>query len=84
LLERRSEFDVEPNFSFFVDPLHGDSASLRDTLLAAKEKELIALNNPTFRTFDIKLSRDRAERYLSKIPLPRAFLETIVQEHFST
>jgi hypothetical protein len=83
LLSREDEFGFTPNFTFYRDKLHGDSVCLRDTLLAAKEKELIALNNPTFRTFEIKLDEHRAENYLAKNPLPRAFLEQIVAKHFS-
>jgi hypothetical protein len=82
LAAHENEFEVTPNFTFNIDPLHGDSVCLRDTLMAAKEKELIALNNPTFRTFEIKLDDDRAKRYLTKIPLPQKFLEEIVQKHF--
>jgi len=74
---------VTPNFTFHVDPLHGDSVSLRETLLAAKEKDLIALNNPTFHTFDIKLSNQRATRYLANVPVPTAFFDRIVDEFFA-
>jgi hypothetical protein len=83
LLAKEVELGVTPNFTFFVDPFHGDSVCLRDTLLAAKEKELIALNNPTFRTFNIKLSPERAEHYLRKIPLPKEFLTGLVEKHFA-
>jgi hypothetical protein len=83
LVEHQKELGVTPNFTFAVDRLHGDSVCLRDTLLAAKEKELIALNNPTFRTFDIKLTDDRAERYLSRIPIKRDFLSRLVDKHFA-
>ena len=83
LVAREEEFAITPNFSFRVDPLHGDSVCLRDTLLAAKEKELIALNNPTFRTFEIKINKERAQKYLKKIPIPLNFLEDIVRKHFS-
>jgi hypothetical protein len=83
LLSREDEFGVTPNFTFYRDQLHGDSVCLRDTLLAAKEKELIALNNPSFRTFEIKLNPSRAQHYLSKIPLPRSFLDEIVAKHFA-
>ena len=84
LVANEKEFDLKANFSFFVDPYHGDSVCLRDTLTAAKEKELIAFNNPTFRTFDVKLSPERAEGYLSRNPIPRAFLEKVVETHFSS
>lgn len=83
LRQHEVEYDVKTNFSFYVDPMHGDSVCLRDTLLAAKEKELIALNNPTFKTFDVKLDARRAERYLSRTPLPRDYLFAVVNKYFS-
>lgn len=82
LLEAETEYDLRPNFSFYVDPYHGDSVCLRDTLTAAKEKELVSFNNPTFRTFDVKLSPERAERYLARNPVPRELLEKMVEAHF--
>lgn len=75
--------NIIPNFSFYIDPLHGDSVSLRETLLAAKEKELIALNNPTFHTFDIKIGENRALRYLKSTPIPPEFFDSIVDECFA-
>lgn len=83
LIEACEGFDVTPNFTFYIDPMHGDSVALRETLMAAKEKDLIALNNPTFHTFSVKLSDDRAERYLKNSPIPREFLDAIVQNHFA-
>lgn len=82
LVEAESTHDLQPNFSFYVDPYHGDSVCLRETLTAAKEKELIAFNNPTLRTFDVKLSPERAEHYLKRSPMPRDFLNSIVDAHF--
>ena len=82
LVAKEEDFDVTPNFTFNIDPLHGDSVSLRETLLAAKEKELIALNNPSFHTFDIRLSDQRANRYLASMPIPTAFLDEIVDQYF--
>jgi hypothetical protein len=76
------QYGVQLNFSFYVDPFHGDSVCLRDTLHAAKEKELIAYNNPTLRTFDVKLSQVRAEGYLARNPLPRDFFDRLVDRHF--
>jgi len=82
LLEAEANYDLRPNFSFYVDPYHGDSVCLRDTLTAAKEKELVSFNNPTFRTFDVKLTSQRAERYLERNPVPRELLEQMVEAHF--
>lgn len=83
LLKVEEQYDLRPNFSFYVDPYNGDSVTLRDTLTAAKEKELIAYNNPTLRTFDVKLNEERAERYLDRSPFPREFLEAVVDAHFA-
>lgn len=83
LVAREKDLDVTPNFTFFLDPIHGDSVSLRETLLAAKEKELISLNNPTFHTFDIRIDDERARRYLTKVPLPTEFLEDVVNQCFT-
>lgn len=82
LVSKEEELGVTPNFSFYVDPLHGDSVSLRETLLAAREKELISLNNPTFHTFDIKVDNIRAEKYLDELPLPIDFLNSVVDHCF--
>jgi hypothetical protein len=83
LMQNQVSLGVSPKFSFYVDPMHGDSACLRDTLHAAKQKELISFNNPTLRTFDVKLSDDRAREYLDKSPLPSAFLNQVVITYFS-
>ena len=83
LVAAESDYQIKANFSFYVDPQHGDSVCLRETLTAAKEKELVAFNNPTLRTFDVKLSDERAQRYLARSPLPRDFLERIVDTHFA-
>lgn len=83
LLKHEKEFGIKTDFTFRVDRQHGDSVCLRDTLHAAKEKALIALNNPTFRTFDIKLSNERALRYINKIPLTKEFLDNVVEKYFS-
>ncbi|MCZ7448135.1 hypothetical protein [Rhizobium rhizogenes] len=83
LVEAEDRYNIRPNFSFYVDPYHGDSVCLRETLTAAKEKELVSFNNPTFRTFDVKLSPDRAQRYIERNPVPRELLEQLVEAHFS-
>lgn len=82
LVEAEQDYDLQSNFSFFVDPYHGDSVCLRETLTAAKEKELVSFNNPTLRTFDVKLTEERAEYYLSRSPLPRDLLERMVESYF--
>jgi len=82
LVSAEQSHDLRPNFSFYVDPYHGDSVCLRDTLTAAKEKELVSFNNPTFRTFDVKLSPERAQQYLKRSPVPTELLEKMVDDYF--
>lgn len=84
LSENSDALDVTPTFTFVGDPLHGDSVALRETLIAAKEKELISLNNPTFHTFSIKLDPARAQRYLDRSPLDETFLTGLVDRFFTT
>lgn len=84
LVSNEERLGVMPNFTFYVDPFHGDSVSLRETLLAAREKELIALNNPTFHTFDIKVDDVRARKYLAELPLPTEFLNGVVDRCFAS
>jgi hypothetical protein len=78
LVDRIDDLDVLPAFSFERDGSHGDSATLRDTLMAARERKIIALNNPTLWTLEIKLPDERAIRYLKKNPLPQQFYEDLV------
>lgn len=82
LVGNEQSLGITANFTFYTDLLHGDSVSLRETLLAAREKELISFNNPTFHTFDIKLDERRARKYLDKVPLPEHFLNQVVDKYF--
>jgi hypothetical protein len=83
LLTHINEFNIVPIFSFFVDPFHGDSTSLRETLLSSREKRIIAFNNPTYQTFDIILDDEQAKHYLEILPIPRTFFTEIVDNYFS-
>lgn len=82
LISREATFNIKANFTFYTDPLHGDSATLRETLMAAHEKELISLNNPMLNAFDIQLDECRAKIYLEKLPLPQEFFSEVVEKYF--
>jgi hypothetical protein len=83
LMAHESELRLTPNFTFFVDKLHGDSVSLRDAVLSARDRDIVELKNPTFKRINILLDERRARRYLDRNPLPATFLEKIVSKHFS-
>lgn len=83
LMAHETELSVTPNFTFFVDELHGDSVSLRDAVLAARDRDIVELKNPTFKRINILLDEPRARRYLDRNPLPSSYLESIVSRYFS-
>jgi hypothetical protein len=82
LLQHEKDLGVTPNFTFFRDPLHGNSVKLRNALLAAKENGLLFQNPERLFTYRLKIDNRRAEMYLSHSPLPREFLKDVVVEHF--
>jgi len=82
LVERMDDYGVEPDFSLMRNPYHGDSEILRETLYAIRERGVVAINNPSFRTIQINIDEDDAEDYLSRSPLPQAFFEAVVTLYF--
>lgn len=82
LLEHEKELTVIPNFTFFRDPLHGNSVKLRNALLAAKENGLIMAIEPRSFTYRLKMNEKRAKLYLSHSQLPEPFLRAVIEEHF--
>lgn len=83
LLELQVDLDVVPNFTFYLETNHGDSGALRDTLLSARDKKILAFRNPTLHVFEIMLNRDRAENYIKSSSIPKDFWEAIAAQHFS-
>ena len=78
----KREFGVTPNLPF-IETTAWRLGLSSDTLLAAKEKELIALNNPTFRTFEIKLDKLAGRTLSRKNSVASKFLNEIVAKHFA-
>jgi hypothetical protein len=82
LIDRLDQLDIEPDFSLVTNPYHGDSETLRETLYAIRERGVVAINNPSFKTVAIKLDRDDAAEYLKRSPLPREFFSELVDLYF--
>ena len=70
------------DFSLARNKFHGDSSTLRDTLYALRERGIVAINNPKFKTVEIHVDGDDAEYYLGRSSIPRDFLERVVERHF--
>jgi hypothetical protein len=82
LISRSKELDIVVDFSLATDPYHGDSETLRETLYAARQKGIVAINNPSFKTVEIRLDKDEASEFLTRVPLPREYWSQMVDKYF--
>ncbi len=82
LLARSEELQVCPDFSLVTNPYHGDSSTLRETLYAIRERGVVSINNPSFKTIELKVTPSDAEHVLRRSLLPKRFFEDVVERHF--
>ena len=83
LLEFEKGNNIVSNFSFFVDPYHGDSTSFDNALYTVRDRKIVSFNNPSFQSVEIGVSDERAKSYIEKNPLPVDFVNEIVAKYFS-
>lgn len=81
LLDKEEELKVTPNFTFFRDPLHGDSVKLRNALLVARENGLLEQEG-RFK-YRVKMDKGREKDLLRQSHLPDKFLEDVINDCFS-
>lgn len=82
LLDARAELGVEVDFSLAVNPYHGDSSTLRETLYDLRERGIVSINNPSFKTIQINVQGEDAEHILGRSTLPKGFIDGIIEKHF--
>lgn len=82
LRDSRTDLNVALDFSLATDPYHGDSSTLREAIYGLRERGVVAINNPSFKTVEIKVERDDAQFYLERSSIPREFLAGIVERVF--
>lgn len=82
LVKYEHELDVKPNFTFFRDPLHGNSTKLRNALLTAKENGLLSQDSERMLAYSLRINDARAESVVSHSPLPKEFLVNVVEKCF--
>lgn len=82
LLEHEEELKVTPNFTFFRDPLHGNSAKLRNALLVAKENGLLGQDTDQIYNYRLRMDKQRAGVLLTQSPLTKKFLTGLIRQHF--
>jgi hypothetical protein len=84
LLENQDRLNVAVDFSLVTNPYHGDSSTLREALYSLRERGVVAINNPSFKTVEIKVDREDANYYLDHSSIPRDFMAQLVKEVFQT
>jgi hypothetical protein len=82
LVSRMDELKVCPDFSLTTNPYHGDSSTLRETLYAIRERGVVSINNPSFKTIELKVTESDAQHMLGRSLLPKSFFEDVVERHF--
>jgi hypothetical protein len=81
-LEEHS-LDVSSNFTFFPDPLHGDSTKLRRAIVWARDRGFIEAKQDKRDTrYQVSMSEHLAMRFLSDATTGRAFLDRVVARRF--
>lgn len=81
LLENEKTFGVRSNFTFYRDPLHGNTAKLRDALLSLRERRLVGPTDEP-RAVKVEIPAERAKALLRDAPIPDKFLGRLVQGSF--
>jgi hypothetical protein len=66
LEQRAIEFDIEPDFDIILDPIHGDSQTVRDILAAAAADGLVSFDNPEYQDIEIKIGPHSGRVLLSR------------------
>ena len=80
-LALESSRGVVSNFTFFVEALHGDSASLREALLEAQDREIIELHESNFHRMRITIANP--QKRLDQAPIGE-FFESLASTYFTS
>lgn len=81
LLDHEKSFGVTSNFTFYRDPLHGNTAKLRDALLSLRERRLVKPADEPH-AVKVQIPAERAKALLQDTPIPDEFLSVLVNASF--
>jgi hypothetical protein len=84
LIENQDRLNIAVDFSLVTNPYHGDSSTLREALYSLRERGVVALNNPSFKTVEIRVNQEDANYFLDHSSIPRDFMAQLVKEVFKT
>ena len=82
LREHQKELNVSLDFSLAPNRYHGDSSTLREAIYGLRERGVVSINNPSFKTVEIQVDSDDADYYLSRSSIRRDFLAEVVSKVF--
>jgi hypothetical protein len=82
LREKRSSLNIALDFSLTTNPYHGDSSTLREAIYGLRERGIVSINNPSFKTVEVKVDRADASYYLKKSSIPPDVISDIVDRVF--
>lgn len=83
LARRETDLGVSSNFTFFTDPLHGNSTKLRRAIVWARDRGFLKPEQGRRGLkYLVKMSPDLAGRFLANTSITREFLQRVVAERF--
>lgn len=83
LLGKEDEFGIKSNFTFYRDPLHRNTAKLRDALVSLRARKVIKPAEQP-RALKLEMSADKAQAVLKNAPIPNEFLSALVHQTFGS
>ena len=75
-----NERSLDVRFRIRPHPIHGDSATVRDCITNAAQRDLISLDNPEYQDIRIKIGEEDATQMLSLIPGGKELFDILSQE----
>jgi len=83
LASNEAELQVSSNFTFFTDPLHGNSTKLRKAIVGARDRGFLEprLGRRGVK-YAVNMSTELAQRFVDKSAIDSGFLQRVVTDHF--
>lgn len=83
LSRREADMGISSNFTFFIDPLHGNSAKLRRAIVWARDRGFLQPERgKRGMKYLVKMPPELASRFLTNSSIDTEFLELIINERF--
>lgn len=80
---QEEDLKISSNFTFFPDPMHGNSTKLRRAILWARDRGFLEAQQDKRDTrYTVRMSDQLANHFLKGAVINRAFLEDLVTHRF--